>query len=178
MVADTSSSKKRDILLAAILEGGGSADRVRFAPRTDLEGYYRLMDDIDIALDSHPYGGGTTTFDALWMGVPVVTARGGLPASRSASSVLAVLGLTDWIAPDLEAFEDCVLARAADLGGIARLRRSLRERMRNSPLMDERGFVASFQAALEHAWREKMARQPLRGAGGTRGLQSPAGPRQ
>src|SRR5205085_8859243 len=96
---------KREILLAAIAEGGGATERVRFAPRTDLEGYYRLMDEIDIALDSHPYGGGTTTFDTLWMGVPVVTAKGGLPASRSAASVLDALGLAEWSAPDLAGFE-------------------------------------------------------------------------
>lgn len=156
VVADVTSSRRRDALLAAIVEGGGTADRIRFAPRTDLEGYYRLMDSIDIALDSHPYGGGTTTFDALWMGVPVVTARGSLPASRSASSILELLGLHDWIAPDIHALQSLVLERAADLASIAQLRRSLRERLRNSPLMDERSFVASFQAALEQAWRERV----------------------
>lgn len=155
VVADVSSARKREALLAAIVEGGGEAQRVRFAPRTDLEGYFRLMDDIDIALDSFPYGGGTTTFDALWMGVPVVTASGELPASRSASSVLAALGLDDWIAPGIEGFEACALARAADLAELARLRRTLRGRLRASPLMDEAGFVAAFQALLEQAWREQ-----------------------
>lgn len=157
VVADVSSDKKRAALLAAIVQGGGDAGRVRFAPRTDLEGYFRLMDDIDIALDSYPYGGGTTTFDALWMGVPVVAARGDLPASRSAASVLEALDLGEWIAPHVDGFAACATERAADLQAIACLRRTLRERLRASPLMDEAGFVAAFEAALEQAWRERMA---------------------
>lgn len=155
VVADVSSARKRESLLAAIVAGGGDPQRVRFAPRTDLEGYFRLMDDIDIALDSYPYGGGTTTFDALWMGVPVVTARGELPASRSAASVLAALGLDDWIADDIAGFEACALAHAADPAAIARLRHTLRARLRASPLMDEAGFVTAFQSLLEQAWRER-----------------------
>lgn len=156
LVADVDSQKKRTALLAAIAQAGGAPDRVRFAPRADLAGYYRLMDEIDIALDSHPYGGGTTTFDALWMGVPVLTATGSASCSRSASSVLALLGLDEWIAPDIAGFEALVIERARNTAVIAHLRRTLRERLRASPLMDEAGFVAAFEAALEHAWLERM----------------------
>ncbi|MBC5782775.1 tetratricopeptide repeat protein [Ramlibacter sp. USB13] len=157
VVAGIASEKKRDALLRAIVEGGGSAERVRFAPRTDLEGYYRLMDDIDIALDSYPYGGGTTTFDALWMGVPVLAVSGPLPASRSAASILQALALDAWIAPEIAAYEEQAIARARDVAALADLRRTLRERLRRSPLMDEPAFVAAFQDALERAWRERAA---------------------
>lgn len=155
LVADVDSHEKRAALLAAIAQAGGVPDRVRFAPRADLAGYYRLMDEIDIALDSHPYGGGTTTFDALWMGVPVLTASGPASCSRSASSVLALLGLGEWIAPDISGFEALAIERAGDLAAIAHLRRTLRGRLRASPLMDEASFVAAFEAALEQAWRER-----------------------
>lgn len=155
VVADVSSDRKRQSLLAAIEQGGGEADRVRFTSRTDIEGYYRLMDEIDIALDSFPYGGGTTTFDALWMGVPVLAAGGTTPASRSAASVLTALGLSEWIASDIEGFEALAIERAGDIATIANLRRTLRERLRTSSLMDEPGFVAAFQAALERAWQER-----------------------
>ena len=157
LVAGVTSERKRQSLLDAVAAAGGSPERVRFAPRSDLEGYYRLMDQIDIALDSFPYGGGTTTFDALWMGVPVLTATGPLPASRSAASVLAALGLAPWIAAGIEGFEALAIERAKDTAAIAQLRRTLRDRLRTSPLMDERGFVAAFEAALQQAWRERAA---------------------
>ena len=156
LVADVSSARKRQWLLAAIASAGGDAARVAFAPRTDLEAYYRAMHSVDIALDSYPYGGGTTTFDALWMGVPVVTAPGPTPPSRSAASILAALGLDEWIAPDIDGYEALAVARAADVKAIAQLRRTLRGRMRSSPLTDAPAFVAAFESLLERAWRERM----------------------
>lgn len=157
LVADVGSARRRAALLSAIVEGGGAADRVEFAPRVDLHAYYRLMDRVDIALDSYPYGGGTTTFDALWMGVPVLTATGELPASRSAASILEGLGLDEWIAPGIDQYEALAIERAARVGEIARLRRTLRERLRSSPLMDEEAFTAAFEATLERAWQERVA---------------------
>lgn len=154
LVADVTSQRKREAILAAITAAGGAAGQVEFVPRTDLEGYYRLMDRIDIALDSHPYGGGTTTFDALWMGVPVLAAAGALPAARSAASLLSLLDLPEWIAPRIEDYEAVAIARAADRAAIAQLRRGLRERLQRSPLMDEARFAADFQALLERAWAE------------------------
>ena len=153
LVADVSSERKRQWLLAAVEEAGGASSRVDFAPRTDLEAYYKLMHGVDIVLDCHPYGGGTTTFDALWMGVPVLAARGAIPASRSAASILAALGLEDWIAPHVDEYEALAIARAADTAAIARLRRTLRGRLRASPLMDEPAFVTAFEALLERAWQ-------------------------
>ena len=152
LIADVASERKKAAILDAIVQAGVAAQRVHFAPRTDLQAYYELMNSVDIALDSYPYGGGTTTFDALWMGVPVLTATGAIPASRSAASVLAMLGLEAWIAPDVDSYEALAVQRAADVGTIARLRRSLREQLSASPLMDEPRFVAAFEAALQRAW--------------------------
>jgi len=160
LVADVVSARKRQSIVAALGQAGVAPGRVEFAPRVDLESYYRLMDRIDIALDSYPYGGGTTTFDTLWMGVPVVTATGPYSASRSAASVLTALGLHDWIAPAFDEYEACAVARARDPASIADLRRSLRARLQASPLMDEPAFVAGFEAALERAWQESPVGQP------------------
>jgi predicted O-linked N-acetylglucosamine transferase (SPINDLY family) len=176
LVAGVSSERKRRSLLEAIEHGGGAADRVRFAARTDLKGFYALMNEVDIALDSHPYGGGTTTFDALWMGVPVVTALGTLPASRSGASVLAMLGLDAWIAPGMERYEQVAVERARDTAAIAHLRRGLRETLRASPLMDEPGFVGAFEGLLERAWRGRGAASVAPSAQG--GLHVADGPRQ
>lgn len=100
----------------------GAGERVRTVARANLDDYFRLLDTVDIALDTSPYSGGTTTCDALWMGVPVITEPGERSVSRSAASVLATLGLADWIA-------------------------ALRARMRASPLMDEAGFTRALEAA-------------------------------
>ena len=78
---------------------------------------WRCSTRVDIALDTFPYGGGTTTFDSLWMGVPVVATVGDTPVSRSAASILASLGLDDWIAPSIDDYVDLVVARAADRAG-------------------------------------------------------------
>jgi protein O-GlcNAc transferase len=157
VIADIGSEAKRQALLLSIVEGGGDAAQVTFAPRIDLASYYRMIGGIDIALDSQPYGGGTTTLDALWMGVPVVTARGALSCSRSASSILTAMDLRDWIAPSLDEYESLAVERARDVHALSRLRRTLRERLHASVLMDEALFTAEFEAALERMWKSNAA---------------------
>ena len=113
-----------------------------------LDKYLALYNQVDIALDSFPYGGGTTTLDALWMGAPVAATFGPTSVSRSAASVLAELGLDDWIAPSIDGFVDMVVARAADRDALRALRRDLRPRLQASPLMD----VPRFARDLEEAY--------------------------
>jgi predicted O-linked N-acetylglucosamine transferase (SPINDLY family) len=122
--------------------------RVQIAGRVGLDEFFRLLDTVDIALDTAPYSGGTTTCDALWMGVPVVTEPGVRSVSRSAASVLATLGLVDWIAAPGQ-YVALAAAKALDAARLATLRSTLRARMRSSPLMDE----AAFTRALEAAYR-------------------------
>lgn len=126
-------------------EAGIGAARLEIAPHLPVAEYLRRVGAVDVALDTTPYSGGTTTCDALWMGVPVVTLAGERSVSRSAASLLHTAGLRDWIArtPD-------------DYVGIALLesrRRqepsALRRRLRASPLMDE----ARFARDLEETYR-------------------------
>jgi predicted O-linked N-acetylglucosamine transferase (SPINDLY family) len=125
-------------------------ERVEFFSRVPVAKYLQLFNVVDIALDTFPYGGGTTTFDSLWMGVPVVTATGSIPVSRSASSILQALGLDEWIAPCIEDYVGLAVERASDRQGIQHLRRTLRQSMKESPLTD----VPLFVHDLEHAYRE------------------------
>ena len=120
--------------------------RVRIVGRVGLDEFFRLLDAVDIALDTTPYSGGTTTCDALWMGVPVVTEPGARSVSRSAASVLSTLGLSDWIAAPggYAALAAAKAGRAAELDA---LRSTLRARMQSSPLMDEAGFTRALEAA-------------------------------
>ncbi|MBX3358709.1 MAG: tetratricopeptide repeat protein [Phycisphaeraceae bacterium] len=115
-----------------------------------LATYQRL----DIALDTFPYAGTTTTCEALWMGVPVVSRVGATHASRVGLSLLTAVGLADLAAPDEQALVDTAAALAADRTRLAGLRASLRSRVAASPLCDEPGFAARFGEAIRSMWRE------------------------
>jgi protein O-GlcNAc transferase len=152
LLAGVSSLAKRASISAAMGQAGIDAARLDFEPRVDLAGYYELYNRVDLALDTYPYGGGTTTFDALWMGVPVVTAAGDLPVSRSAASVIGALGLHQWIAADVDGFVETAVGRAQQPDEIARLRRSLRPELSASGFMDTHRFLSDFEAAMRRVW--------------------------
>jgi predicted O-linked N-acetylglucosamine transferase (SPINDLY family) len=139
----------RDELLNGFRENGIDAGRLVVMPHLPVDEYLRSYAAVDIALDTTPYSGGTTTCDTLWMGVPVVTLAGERSASRSAASILHTLGLQDWMARSPEEYV-AIAVRAAHAPDIlASLRATLRRRMRASPLMDE----VQFARALEETYR-------------------------
>ena len=153
LVANSKSGRKREAILREIEAAGVARDRVEFTERIALEKYLALYNRVDIALDCYPYGGGTTSLDALYMGTPVAATFGPTSVSRSAASVLAELGMDDWIAPDIDGLVDLVVARAADRDALRALRRDLRARLQASPLMD----VPRFARDLEAAYRDMRA---------------------
>ena len=127
-------------------------ERIEFrAPRPRLE-YLRLYHDIDIALDTFPYNGHTTSLDAMWMGVPVVTIRGDSAVSRAGLSQLTNLGLEELAAQTPEDFVQIAGRLRADLPRLADLRRTLRERMERSPLMDAPRFTAGLESIYREMW--------------------------
>ena len=132
---------------------GVDAGRVSIEPRQPLEDYFKTLRSVDLALDPMPYGGGTTTCDALWMETPVLTLTGDRSVSRSAASILSLLGLEAWVATS----PDDYVARAVALAGEGARPRGLRERMRASPLMDEAGFARAMEALLRQMWRDWCA---------------------
>lgn len=111
---------------------------------------------IDIAIDTFPYNGATTTCEALWMGVPVVTLAGDRHAGRMGSSLLNAMGLDELVAKDVDAYVATCASLAADLSGLARLRGGLRERMRQSPLMNEAGFTGALERSYVEIWEKKI----------------------
>lgn len=154
LVAGVGSQRTAEQLRREIIGGSIDAARVQVLPRMDLDRYFPLFDDVDIALDSLPYSGGTSTCDALWMGVPVVTAPGTRSASRSCASLLASAGLGDWIAASPAGYAELAASKAADRRALAGLRATLRQRLRASPVMDEARFTRALEAALRGMWRE------------------------
>jgi protein O-GlcNAc transferase len=143
----------RDGLIRDFEKAGIAAGRIAVLPRVESADYFRSFNDVDVALDTTPYSGGTTTCDALWMGVPIVTVPGTRSISRSTAGILATLGLSDWTAASPEEFVRLAVRCAEDREAIVELRRTLRERMRRSPLMDEPQFARDVEDAYRRMWR-------------------------
>ncbi|WP_394761593.1 tetratricopeptide repeat protein [Phenylobacterium sp.] len=136
-------------VLAAFAAEGVSAERVIFhAVRGQHMGFYNM---IDISLDAFPLTGGTTTAEALWMGVPVVSLRGPAFYERLSASILTNAGLGDLVSDDLAGFEAAALRLAADRPRRTALRAGLRDQIRQSPLGRTRAFAADFYALIAEA---------------------------
>jgi predicted O-linked N-acetylglucosamine transferase (SPINDLY family) len=114
--------------------------------------HLRRYHAIDIALDPFPYNGTTTTLDALWMGVPVVTLEGQTHVSRVGVSLLTHLGLTEWIARSADEYVEIAARWAAREQRLAALRRELRARMVCSPLTDAPAFTRHLESAYRAMW--------------------------
>jgi len=131
---------------------GIAPSRLEFVGRCHRADYLRLYDRIDIGLDPLPYNGITTTCDALWMGVPVVTLAGRTAAGRAGTSILTNVGLPELTAGNPDKFVQIARNLSADAPRLAELRATLRDRMRRSPLMDARRFAADMEAAYRRMW--------------------------
>jgi predicted O-linked N-acetylglucosamine transferase (SPINDLY family) len=141
--AECASARFRDNLVRAFAAHGVGAERLRFEAVRGT-GYLNWYDAVDICLDTFPLTGGTTTCEALWMGVPVVSLVGEGVFERLSHSILTHAGLADLSVPDEAAF----VAKAAELAGdverLRALRRGLRAQIAASPLGDGPGFARDF----------------------------------
>jgi protein O-GlcNAc transferase len=151
----------RALFLDRLGERGVPAERVELlawhpGPAEHLALYHR----VDIALDPFPYNGTTTTCDALWMGVPVITLLGYRHAGRVGASLLTQVGLTDLIADSIEEYVEIAVALAGDPGRLDELHRILRPRMAASPLCDEGAFASKMEAAFRSMWQHWCAASP------------------
>ena len=143
----------RDRVRDKLARQGVSPGRLTFVDLLPVAEYFRLYDRIDVALDTFPHGGGTTTCDALWMGVPVVSLAGQRAVGRGGLSILSNVGLPDLVARDADQYLRIALDLAGDLPRLRELRASLRDRMRNSPLMDAPRFARNVEAAYRLMWQ-------------------------
>ena len=123
----------------------------------DYGGHLALYEQMDIALDTFPYHGTTTTCEALWMGVPVVSLAGGSHVSRVGVSLLANVGLSDLAATSPEEYVSIAVKLAGDLPRLTHLRSTLRERMAASSLMDAPRFARDIEAAFRQMWHRWCA---------------------
>lgn len=142
----------RQRVLEIFSSHGVDPDRLQFVDRVSTADYFARYNEIDIALDTHPYPGGTTTCDALWMGVPVVTLAGATALSRGGLSILTNVGLAELIAHDPQQYSNIAMRLASDLPALANLRATLRDRMAASALMDAPTFAGDVENAFCRMW--------------------------
>ncbi|MBF0381290.1 MAG: tetratricopeptide repeat protein [Magnetococcales bacterium] len=131
---------------------GVDPDRITmegFVPHPDLLAKYN---HVDLALDTLPYSGGVTTMEALWMGVPVVTARGEIFAGRHATSFLNTLGLNELITDNFTQYIDLVVAIAQNPQKLQQLQQGLRQRLLDSPLCNHGRFADNLTKELRKVW--------------------------
>ena len=116
------------------------------------ENIFEGLGDVDILLDSFPHSGGTMLFDAVWMGVPVITMASDRPVGRIGTSLMTNLGLPDWVATSEQEYVDKAVTMANEEALLAALRTGMRQRMKQSPVMDEAGFAKDVENAFEYIW--------------------------
>ena len=144
----------RENAVALFQQHGISADRLQIIGRAStVFEHLKNYNKMDIALDTFPYNGTTTTFEALWMGVPVVTLSGKRHASRVGASIMTHIGLKEFIAMTERQYIDKAVGLARDLELLASLRKRMRGKMGRSPLSNP----ASFARKMEKAYRKMFA---------------------
>jgi predicted O-linked N-acetylglucosamine transferase (SPINDLY family) len=140
-------------LRAALCADGASPDRITLMTwETSQASHLDVYNRVDIALDSFPYNGATTTCEALWMGVPVISLAGATHPSRMGRSILRAAGLTELLVDSTDAYLELARQLARDPSRLASLRATLRPRLRESPLLDGSGFARDFGLALRDMW--------------------------
>ncbi len=136
---------------------GIASERLELLPRQKLEEYLRLHQRIDVCLDPYPYNGGVTTCDALWMGVPVLTQAGPTYVSRQGLSLLSNVGLPDLVAYDSNEYVARAKGLVENVDWLRELRRGLRDRMRQSALIQARRYVEHLETAYLAMWQEYVS---------------------
>ncbi len=150
----------RPATLEQLAEDGVSPERVTFVGHQPRQQYLATYHAIDVVLDTFPYNGHTTSLEALWMGVPVITLVGQTVVGRAGLSQLTNLGLPELIADTPEDFVRIAVELAGDPPRLSGLRATLRGRMEASPLMDVEGFTRGIEAAYRVLWQRWCAGRP------------------
>jgi len=141
-----------DMVTEKFTSRGIDKSRVALLARQSFTKYFEAYREIDIALDPFPFGGGITTCDATWMGVPVVSLRGKTAVGRGATSILTNIGMPGQIANSQEEYISIAKGLCSDLERLAATRKGLREKFQQSPVMDGKRFAAEMGQLFRQAW--------------------------
>lgn len=149
----------RESYRAQFQKHGIDASRISFAGFSPKNEYMAEYHKVDIGLDPFPYNGATTTLDSLAMGVPMVSLKGDRLIAHIGESLLAKVGLEDFIAPTKEAYIQKAVAFAKDIPKLANIRATLRQTMIDSPMTNPETFTRGLEDAFRTAWREWCSKQ-------------------
>lgn len=145
----------RHRILAQFGQHGVDPARIELLGRTlNLADHFAAYRRIHVALDTFPYNGTTTTCEALWMGVPVVTLEGVMHAGRVGKSLLSALGAPEWVARDEADFARIATGLVNNTASLSILRGTLRDRIKASPLCDGAAFTRRLESTYRSLWRE------------------------
>ena len=142
----------RDPIARAFRSQGVSSRRLEFVGGVTVPEHLAVMAQADIALDSYPYHGSTTTCECLWIGVPVLSLAGRAHVSRVGVSLLSSAGLQDWITGSPSDYVRRAIEKTRDVDTLSRLRAGLRGRMRRSQLADGPGYIRALEDAYVKMW--------------------------
>ncbi len=151
MLAPEGSPRQR---ISQIFAQSGVADRLEFVGQQYRKDYLETYHRIDMGLDTVPYNGHTTSLDAMWMGVPVLTMIGSTAVGRAGFSHLSNLSLAHLAAARPEDLPNIAKKLAADVPTLAELRSSMRDRLNSSGLTDGKRFAQNIQNAFRDIWRK------------------------
>jgi len=152
VVLDVRNTATRGELTQRLVNRGVHSSRVAIHGRQDIAQYFSIVGNVDIALDTFPYNGATTTLDAIWMDTPVVGIRGDRGISRATYSILKTLGTHDLIAENINDYIRTNIRLANDDKWRGSLRKGLRPTLEHSPLMDAKAFTAALEERYRHIW--------------------------
>lgn len=148
-----------DYVKAFFAERGVAEERLMIFNRLSMSHFLQLHNHVDVALDSFPFTGFTTSFHGLWMGVPMITMVGNRIVSRSGLSLLAPLGLEEFAVYSQDEYIEKAKYWVQNLHRLADIRAGLRDQLRNSTLMDEISFTRDFEAGFRRCWQDWCAKQ-------------------
>ena len=157
LLAPVPLGEARERLCKEFARHGIDGERLQFETRMATRDYQALRHRVDIALDAFPCTGGSTTCESLWMGVPMVSLAGDRFVSRVGASMLTAVGLRDCVATSPAEYLSAAVDLAADRGKLAARRATLRQQMRDSPLLDFAGLARNLEALYVEAWRQWCA---------------------
>lgn len=150
-----SCQKTREQLRNRMTQFGIAQERVSLLGHVSRSDYLAAHAEVDFVLDTFPYPGGTTTCEALWMGVPTLTLAGETMLARQGASLLTAAGLIDWVANSADEYVAKAVAFSQDLTYLSALRRCLRGQVKSSPLFDADRFARNLEAALRKMWNSR-----------------------
>jgi predicted O-linked N-acetylglucosamine transferase (SPINDLY family) len=152
-VAGVVDAASRERIAAAMMAAGAAPGQLRILGRLDDAEFWRVRGEIDLVLDAHPYNGTTTTCEALWCGLPVVTLAGAYGAARNTTSLLHAAGLQELVARDADQFVAIATGLAGDIGRLGALRAGLRQRLLDAGLCDGARFTRELESLYRSAWK-------------------------